>query len=83
MRAVILAFGLALAAGPAFAADDPAPAGKDDNDKVVCKKVTKPNSRFATRTCMTKAEWEQQTEAAMKAFRDVQNRTQTFGGKGS
>lgn len=82
MRAIILAIGLALAAGPAQADEAPAAKAKDDADKVVCKKEVVPNSRFTKRTCMTKAEWEQRTETAMRALRDVQNRTQTYGGKG-
>ena len=83
MRAVVMVIGLALAAGPVWAADEPASAAKDDKDKVVCKNLMRENSRFPVRTCMTRGEWEQQAETAMKAFSEVQNRPNVFVGKGN
>ena len=74
MRAAVMLVGLALAAGPAWAAEEPAPAEKADKDKVICKERTKVNSRFTTRQCMTKAEWDQQTETARSAFAQIYDR---------
>jgi len=84
MRIAVFVLGLGLIAAPALAADDEAaPKPKDDGDKVICKTETIPNSRFTKKTCMRKADWDQRTETAMRAFREVQNRTQTYGGKGN
>ena len=47
-----------LALSPPLAAE--APAGPSvDGDKLVCKVEAKTGSRFPTKTCRTKAEWEQ------------------------
>lgn len=81
MRAFALSMGILLAAGGAAWAAESAPgsettaAAQDDpGDRVVCKKKTKPNSRFTTKECHTVAEWEEIRETARKAFADVQNR---------
>ena len=71
MRIAVLTLGLALAASPALAGDAKP---KDDKDKVICKERTKVNSRFTTRQCMTKAEWDQQTETARSAFAQIYDR---------
>lgn len=43
-------------------------------DRVVCRKETKANSRFTTKVCKTVAEWEQRAETAKQAFGETQNR---------
>ena len=73
MRVVALAIGLALAAGSALS-DEPAPDKDADKEKVVCKERVKANSRFTTKLCLTKAEWEFRSEQHRKAFQEVQNR---------
>jgi hypothetical protein len=84
MRVAVLAIGLALAAGPALANEPAAQAKKDaDKEKVVCKERVKANSRFTTRMCLTKAEWEDQANTARAAFEEVQNRPVIFIGKGN
>lgn len=73
MRVLALAIGLALAAGPALANETAA--DKDaDKEKIVCRQQPKANSRFMTRVCLTKAEWEFRTEQHRKAIEEIQNR---------
>ena len=74
MRVVALAMGVALAAGPALATEAAVTTKKDDQEKIVCKERTKANSRFSTRLCLTKAEWELRAEQHRKAFDEIQNR---------
>ena len=73
MRVAVLAIGLALAAGHALA-DDSAAEKDADKEKIVCKQQMKANSRFTTRVCLTRAEWEFRAEQHRKAFQEVQNR---------
>ena len=73
MRAVVLGVALALASGPALATE--AAVDKDaDKEKIVCKTQRKANSRFNTKLCLTKAEWEFRSEQHRKAFEEIQNR---------
>lgn len=86
MRVIVMAIGLALAAGPAFATETAAPsatAKADDADTVICKKRVRANSRFVARQCLTKAEWDAQAETARKAWEEVQNRPNVFIDKGN
>lgn len=56
------------------AAPTPAPtAGRSDPDRMICKKVSKPGSRFTTKTCRTLAEWEQLAKDARTVTRDIQS----------
>ena len=73
MRVAVLAIGLALTAGHALA-DDSAAEKDADKEKIVCKQQMKANSRFTTRVCLTRAEWEFRAEQHRKAFQEVQNR---------
>lgn len=83
MRVAVLAIGLALAAGPALANEPVAQADKDaDKEKVVCKERVKANSRFTTRMCLTRREWEDQANTARAAFQEVQNRPVIYIGRG-
>ena len=84
MRVAVLAISLAMFAGSALAAEEvtaaPAPA-KPQKEKVICKERVKANSRFTTRSCMTAAEWEKETETAKSAFSEVQNRPMFNSGR--
>ncbi|HEX6860484.1 MAG TPA: hypothetical protein VF138_09850 [Caulobacteraceae bacterium] len=73
MRIAVIAAGLVMIGGAAFA-DEPPAAAKPVKEKVICKERTKANSRFTTRSCMTQKEWDAQTETARSAFAEVQNR---------
>jgi hypothetical protein len=79
MRLVVLAVGLSLAAGSAFANETVAPSKAEPakKEKLICKKQLRANSRFVTRQCLTKADWEAQMETARDAFAKVQNRPMT------
>lgn len=67
---------------PAPAAEttaQPAPAAvtqaaADDKDRLVCRRETKPNTRFTSKTCKTVAEWEERSKTAQESFEDVRGR---------
>ena len=65
---------LAVAATPAIAAAQAvatqASASSDDN-KIVCKGQTRPNSRFKDKVCRTRAEWEQIREQQVRDAREM------------
>lgn len=68
MRVIALAAVAALMASPLFAeTEQPA---KDPN-KIICKSKAKTGTRFPTKTCRTRAEWEQIAEAAKRDAKDV------------
>jgi invasion protein IalB len=64
---------LAVAATPAIAAAPtaagPTSASADDN-KMVCKGETRPNSRFKNKVCRTRAEWDQIREEQLRNARE-------------
>lgn len=91
MIAFVLATMLFAAAdqAPAATTTEPAPApaaektGKADGDRLVCRRESKANSRFTTKTCKTAAEWEERAEAARKALAETQQRPMISIDKGS
>ena len=66
-----LAFGVAILTVPAVA-DDQEPA-KDPNEQI-CKREKKVNSRFTTKTCLTRGQWEAIAEANKRDFAENQSR---------
>jgi hypothetical protein len=73
---------LLLAADPAPDAEPTAPAdgaslpstSGADKDRLVCRRESKPNTRFTSKVCKTAAEWEERAKAAQQAFEDVRGR---------
>lgn len=47
-------------------------AAKADPDRIICRRVSIPNSRFTTKNCATAAEWEANAEYARRYTRDIQ-----------
>ena len=65
------ALGLATIAMPGLAQDqDPA----KDPDQLICKIEKKVNSRFTTKTCHTRAEWDAISEANKRAYAEQRDR---------
>ena len=84
MRVLALSIALALVAGPALSNETTAATAKDeDKERIVCREQMKANSRFTTRLCLTKAEWEFRAEQHRKAFEEVQNRPVINGARGN
>ena len=70
-----------LSAGAAFASEASGPTGTKKDDEVVCRSTPKAGTRVVNRTCRTRAEWEQITEAARQSFSDMRaGATNTCGG---
>jgi len=62
---------------PATAADRPVAvarpvAAKADPDRIICRRVGIPNSRFTTKNCATAAEWEANARSSRRYTRDIQ-----------
>lgn len=57
-------------------------AAKPDETRLVCRRDTKPNTRFKSKVCKTAAEWEARAEAARQAFAEEQQRPMINIGKG-
>lgn len=76
MRVLAWAVGLAVVASPALATETAATSSSKeaDQERIICKQRQKANSRFTTRVCLTKAEWEFRTEQHRKGFDEIQNR---------
>ena len=67
--AVFFAAGIAVAA-PAVA-DDKA---KSDRDEVVCKHQKRTDSRFTTKTCRTRAQWDEMAEQQKRDYAETRDR---------
>jgi hypothetical protein len=63
-KTLLVLVAASVAAGPAFAAASKS--GKGGEDKV-CKRQAKTGTRFASKICYTKTEWEEITEANKRA----------------
>jgi hypothetical protein len=63
----------AIIAAPAIAAADPSAPGDPvaDGEKIICKGKPSTGTRFATRKCMTKAEWEAMSEQHTRAAKEM------------
>ena len=70
-----LALGFAVIALPVLA-QTPEPA-KDPNEQI-CKREKKVNSRFTTKTCLTRGQWEAIAEANKRDFAENQSRHKIF-----
>jgi hypothetical protein len=70
-----MALALVMVAGPALAQAD-APAR--DPDEVICKHEKKVNSRFTTKTCLTRGQWEAIAEANKRDFAENQGRHKIY-----
>ena len=66
-----VALGFAVIAVP-VSAQTPAPA-KDPNQQI-CKREKKPNSRFTTKTCFTRAQWAEMAEVNKRAYAESRDR---------
>ena len=65
MRKTLFALvAVSLASGPAFAGSTKS---KDGAQDMVCKRQAKTGTRFASKICYTKAQWEEITEANKRA----------------
>lgn len=62
MRFLLTLPALALLATPAFAEEKKA----DDSGKMICKYQAKSGTRFKTKTCRTKAHWDEVSENARR-----------------
>ncbi len=51
----------------------PAATGSD-KDRLVCRRESRPNTRFTSKVCKTVAEWEARSKTAQEAFEDVRGR---------
>jgi hypothetical protein len=71
MKFALAGLALAAVAFPAIAQTD-APA--KDPDQVICKQEKKPNSRFTTKTCHTRAEWNAIAEQNKRAYSEQRDR---------
>lgn len=79
-----MAFGLLLlAADPVATASEatpPAPSqgaeatASSDKDRLICRRESRPNTRFTSKVCKTATEWEERSKAAQEAFEDVRGR---------
>ena len=54
---------------------DAVPVSADEEDPVVCKKVYVTGSRFGTRTCAKKSEWEETQDGSEEFLRNHERRT--------
>lgn len=45
-----------------------------DKTRMVCRRESKPNTRFTTKICKTVAEWEERSKTAQESFEDVRGR---------
>ena len=71
IAAASMALALAMIAGPVLAL---AEGLANDRDEVVCKREKKVNSRFTTKTCLTRGQWEEIAEANKRDFAENQSR---------
>jgi hypothetical protein len=91
MRALIASVAAAVLFSSSAWADEtnpppaPAPAQKNDGDKIVCKREQFVGSIIPKRICMTKAQWEQGAINAKRALDEkiMWDNPQTMGGKTS
>lgn len=75
MRTVILAAFFAMACGSTAMAQAAASAERvEDGQKMVCKQVSQPNTRFKKKECHTKEYWELMSKVAREEFSKVQNK---------
>jgi hypothetical protein len=82
MRKLVLTLiGFSLAAGPAAFAGA-TQNGKDSEDKI-CKRQAKTGTRFASKICYTKAQWEEITEANKRAAAENFNKPTISTEKGN
>ena len=82
MRKLVLTLvGFSLAAGPAAYAGA-AQSGKDGEDKI-CKRQAKTGTRFASKVCYTKAQWEEIAEANKRAAAENFNKPTISTEKGN
>ena len=51
-----------------------ASAPSEDSEKVVCKSSAKTGTRFKSKTCRTRAQWERMAELAKRSYGETQNR---------
>ncbi|MGX7925534.1 hypothetical protein ACWPMX_03050 [Tsuneonella sp. HG094] len=72
---VYLAIGFAMTAPGATAAEANS---KENPDELVCKQEKKVNSRFTTKTCLTRAQWAERAERDKREFGDNQSRHKVF-----
>lgn len=70
-------------AAPASAPAATAKSDKADSDRLICKRESKPNSRFTTKVCKTGQEWEDRAEEARKAFGETQQRPMVSTDRGN
>lgn len=76
MRTVILAAALSMVCGSAAMAQASASAERiEDGDKVICKKVSQPNTRFKKKECHKKAYWELMARVTREEFAKTQNKS--------
>ncbi|HEX8527550.1 hypothetical protein [Allosphingosinicella sp.] len=75
MRAFILMAAVAvMATGAASAADPVGAPGANSRDERVCRQRAKTGTRFATRVCHTRAQWERITEENRRAAAEMINK---------
>jgi Ni/Co efflux regulator RcnB len=75
MRTVILAAALSMVCGSAALAQASAGAERvEDGQKMVCKQVSQPNTRFKKKECHTKEYWELMAKVTREEFAKTQNK---------
>ena len=52
-------------------AEEPA---KDDREEMVCKVQKRTDSRFTTKTCRTRAQWQEMAEQQKRDYAETRNR---------
>ena len=82
MRTMILAMAWTVAAAsPAMAGQAASGAEQvKDGDKMVCKQISQPNTRFKKKECHTKEYWEMMAKVTREEFSKAQNKSNSASG---
>ena len=71
------------ASSPSTAPSAPAaakPADADDSSKVICRREQVTGSHFERKVCMSRADWDRQTQAAQRLEQQLHESAATNGG---
>ena len=74
MRTTLASFAIGISLVSTSLAASAQTPGKSDPDEIVCKREKKVNSRFTTKTCLTRAQWNEIAEANKRDYAENQSR---------
>ena len=88
MLLLALAMAAAMADSPATSSSAPPPsspaaskpAAADDSTKVICRREEVTGSRFERKVCMTRAQWDEQSQAAQRLEQQLHESAASNGG---